>query len=297
MNCRDVVLLFDGIGEVIDEKILSKEIEISELYFVEKERHREFIAAELMKYGVTYPGGDPLVDEWINKYIYDYCMFLRWRPYMSIDCILPYSMGLITALACIGGISFQDGMRLIICSYFYSMKTEQEEMMMLMVVGYDKDELKEIIRSESAQETVHEAANIGPNYILLSGLKKDIDVIKPILRDGGALRLNEIRTPVAYHTDFARNNIEIFEEMVHSLDVQDLTIPICSLYSNDYVRKAESVKNELIINLYSKMKVTTCMEKIKGDGYSVFFEIGATKSLYKIYRSMDEDITILKNLI
>lgn len=295
MMKEELVLLFDGIGEVINESVLEKEPEISLMYQAKLEEYNSFIKQELKPYEDVY-GHEEIVCDWIHKYIYDYCMYLKYEPHMKVKYILPYSMGLITAITCMGGISFEDGIRILIRSYFYSKEIKHEEMMMLMVVGYDKEELYTLIRKECEPETLYEAADIGCNYILLSGLKKSTDKLKPLLIEGGALKLNEIPTPIAYHTHMAKENIASFAEVVNQVRIHDIETPICSLYSNAYIQKAEELRKELIINLYTKMNVTDGIKKIKNDGYTTFYEIGATKSLYKIYRRMDDEIKIIKNL-
>lgn len=295
MTNDSIVLLFDGIGEVIDEKVLSKDPEISSEYLHKLDEYSQFISNELRSYdaeGIDHE----IVYDWIKKFIYDYCMYFKWQHIMHVSAVVPYSMGLITSLACLGGISFEDGIKVIISSYYYSKDTKKDEMMLLMVVGYDKSELRGIINERCEKGSIIEAADIGTNYILLSGLKKSVDVLKPLLINGGALKLTDIYSPMAYHTNFAKENIEVFINQINKITVKDISVPICSLYSNKYIYKGDDLKNELIINIYSKMNVTGCMDTIKKNGNSVFFEIGATKSLYRIYRSIDEEIVILRNL-
>ena len=290
-----IVLLFDGIGEIIDENVLSKDLEITSEYLKKLEEYSNFILNEMSIYdaeGIYHK----IVYEWIKKYIYDYCMYFKWRHVMNVRAVVPYSMGLITAVACLGGISFEDGIRTIIISFYYVKGKTKEDMRLLMVVGYDKAELYKIIDEKCEKGSVMEAADIGPNYVLLSGLKKSIDLIKPLLIEGGALKLTDIYAPIAYHTDFAKENIEIFIEQISKVKVKDISVPICSMYSNAYIYKENDLRNELIINIFSKMNVTGCINEIKNNGNLVFFEIGANKSLYRVYRSIDEDIVILKYL-
>lgn len=295
MMKKELVLLFDGIGEVINESILEKEPETSLMYQAKLEEYASFIQKELKPYEDVY-GHEETICDWIHKFIYDCCMYLKNEPYMQVKYILPYSMGLITAITCMRGISFEDGIRIIIRAYFYSKELKQDEMRMLMVVGYEREELYTLMRKECEPETLFEAADLGCNYILLSGLKKSMDKLKPLLIEGGALKLNEIATPVAYHTHMAKENIQSFADVVNRVSIHDIEIPVCSLYSNAYIQTAEELRKELIINLYTKMNVTNGIKKIKNDGYTIFYEIGATKSLYKIYRRMDDEIKIIRNL-
>ena len=294
MENNNIVLLFDGIGEIIDERILGRDFEISQMFQEEFEEYRTFIEKEIFKYNKA-ERHDGIIWDWIKKYIYDYCIYQKWKPDINVSYVLPYSMGLITALVCLDGISFEAGIKIIIASYYYTLN-KQEDMLMLMVVGYNKEELQNSIHKHCEENTVFEAADIGHNYILLSGLKKSIDILIPLLIEGGAIKVNPIMAPVAYHTKFAQIYIDEFAKVIDSIEVRDITTPICSLYSNQYINKSCDLKHELVINLYSKMNVTACIEKLKRDGNHVFFEIGATKSLYKIYRRMDEEIQILKNL-
>ena len=87
---------------------------------------------------------------------------------MEVEAAVPYSIGLITALACLQGIRIEDGIRLIVSSYFYSKGKGEKEMMLMMVAGFEKREIAAMI--EQARETgnVFQAAELGDIYMPVS---------------------------------------------------------------------------------------------------------------------------------
>ena len=293
---RNLVLLFDGIGEVIGEKTLGKDPVITERYLRMRKHFQEVIEKELNEFPRRSEEEENHVKEWIDKYLYDCCMYERWKPYMEVEAAVPYSIGLITALACLQGIRIEDGIRLIVSSYFYSKGKGEKEMMLMMVAGFEKREIAAMI--EQARETgnVFQAAELGDIYMLLSGLKDSMEKLYPVFIENGAMKTAKLPAPVAYHTPLAKKHIQEFESCVRDIEVKDIRIPICSIYSNQMLCRKEQLQRELVINLYRKMNAAGCIEAIMQKRERIFFEIGAGKSLYKIYRSINGEINILKNL-
>ena len=127
-------------------------------------------------------------------------------------------------------------------------------------------------------------------------LKDSMEKLYPVFIENGAMKTAKLPAPVAYHTPLAKKHIQEFESCVRDIEVKDIRIPICSMYSNQMLCRKEQLQRELVINLYRKMNAAGCIEAIMQKRERIFFEIGAGKSLYKIYRSINGEINILKNL-
>ncbi len=290
-----VTLIFEGIGENnIDESKIYKDMRVNPQYYKRLlSVGYDYLNRLSYKYRDTSDEEMNTVRAWIKRYVLDYSLFKYIDKKYKYDEVAAYSIGLITSLACLESISFEDGLKLVGESYFYSKGYNNDEMLMLFEIGINKDNINELIVSNRMEGKVFIAANISENYVLLSGIKKEVRELAKIIRDNGALKVSIIQTPTAFHTDLAKPGIEILNKLVYSMNVRDSKTPICSMYSKKYIFKAEDLKKELCINIYRKMDVNGCFKKFLEDDKFNFVEVGLFKAIEKTCREIDKRIVFL----
>jgi len=290
-----VTLIFEGIGgNKIDESKVNKDGRINLEYYKELlSVGYAYINKFSHKYWYTSEEELNTIKAWIERYIIDYCLFKYIDKKYQYAEVAAYSIGLITCLACLKSISFEEGLKLVCESYFYSKGYNNDEMLMLFEVGINKENVNELIVNNGLEDKVFIAANISESYVLLSGIKKEVKKLAKIVRDNGALKVSTIPAPTAFHTDLAKRGMESFEKLVYSMDVRDSKVPICSMYSKEYILKAEDLKKELCINIYRKMDVNGCFKKIIENDKFNFIEVGLLKAIEKTCREIDKRIVFL----
>lgn len=218
---------------------------------------------------------------WSSIYTCDYivyhtCLKEGIRP----NFFLGFSMGLITALACADTITYENGIEILkeILSYH---KVKEEEGM-ATIIGLPYEELTQTIRDCSCDTKVFIACENNEYCFGVSGIKKAVDQVADMALNQGAIKVYQIDTAFAFHTDLFLEGSEQLRDCVNRMNVKDLEIPLLSTINQNYLYHSADLKKELVCNMHSKMLWRKSIEKIATSGSVDFIEIGLGKNLSKV---------------
>ena len=206
------------------------------------------------------------------------------------DMVAGHSLGEISALAAIGSLDFESGLKLISKrASFMQEVCEVENTGMAVVVGlYDV-----IVRNICNQiDGVVVPANYNALYqVVISGEKKALQEACEKLRPG-AKRVVNLPVSGAFHSPFMEPITEAFKSVVLETEFKK---PKCPIYQNVTARPSSDIgliKNNLIDQLtHPVMWRHTILHMIE-DGATEFTEIGPGNFLRGLVRQINKNMVI-----
>lgn len=217
---------------------------------------------------------DKMFNDWIAIYTCDYIVYHTYiKLGIKPDILLGYSMGLITAMASGGAISYEEGLQMLLTIYEYPQFCSRNDEAMAVIVGLNYEDVDKIIHGNNLEDYVEIASENNEFCIIISGIKKWVDKAMEIASDHGALKVKDINAPYAFHSRHAALGIERYIKLVSKLDVLDSTIPIISSFNQKIIKTSAELKEELVKNMTSRMYWKSSIEKIADMGIESFVEV------------------------
>lgn len=230
----------------------------------------------------------------ILTYISDYIVFHTYIQKGNIpEVLMGYSLGLNTALACSGYLTFEGGLMILKsikkCLDYAYQNLERD---MSLIVGLSVDTIMEYINTCNFENKVSIASINAANSMLITGERTCVQKITDMARDGDALKAVMLHTYMAFH--YAKNE-EWIEDCISGIN--DLVIcqgnyPIMSVYSLSLLKDDEkSIKEELKKNVYCQMKWSEALNILINEGHHQFFDVSLDGNLRKISFLNQEGVT------
>lgn len=238
--------------------------------------------------------------EWVLIYTCDYIIHKTYiEKDIKPDIFAGYSMGLITAMACAEAISFETGLRLLRNIYTYPTKIKRKEEAMASIIGFDYDEITEIIEEVNLEEFVQIASENSDYCIVISGVKNAVYKIIEIAEERGAIKTIILNSTYAFHSNYASLGIDLMYDFVKGMKISKAKVPIISVFTQKVMREEEELRNELLVNMASSMKWKDTILKLGEIGVNNFIEVSLNDSLTKISKviNLENDFMTYKEFI
>lgn len=204
------------------------------------------------------------------------------------DMVAGHSLGEISALVAASGLSFEDGLKLVIARANAMQKAcELEPSAMAAILGL-ADQVVEDICAEIDEVVV--AANYNcPGQLVISGSIAGIDQACEKLSAAGAKRALKLNVGGAFHSPLMEPaRIELQEAIENATFLP----PVCPIYQNvDPVAQTdpEKIKFNLITQLTGAVKWTQTIENLLADGATEFIEVGPGKVLQGLVKKVSRE--------
>ncbi|MCX7843720.1 MAG: ACP S-malonyltransferase [Clostridia bacterium] len=238
---------------------------------------------------LPYTNYGKVFHDWISIYTIDYIVYHNYTDAgIKPGVFLGYSMGLITALACGKAISFEDGLKMLLCIYGYLEKSAEQQAMGV-IVGMTCEDVEKVIMNSNLGESVAIASENNENCILISGIKSSVEKVMSLSASEGALKVKAINTPFACHSKYAEKGMEVYMDFIERLQVSDSTVPVISSYDQEIIQDSGAIKKELGKNTIGRMYWKASIEKAFDMGFSSFFEVSLDDSISKFSKLINTD--------
>ncbi|SET43264.1 Malonyl CoA-acyl carrier protein transacylase [[Clostridium] polysaccharolyticum] len=301
-NC---VFAFGGVGGSVTkfEKKLSKEQKKKAKDCLE--RASKCAEMDLLGYWYNrefYSDLDKYFAEWVLTYTYDCILFEEamnkgYQP----DLLMGYSLGLNTALVCGEVITYEDGVKILEgvkeCARAGFVTEERE---MGIIIGITKECLVKMIHKNHFEEKVAIGSQNSEEGFIVSGCKKEILTILEQAEQAGVLKARALEVPYSFHD--GKINPEYMQKYFNNvslLDMKNAKYPIMSVYSQNIMQDAKTLREELNLNVHSSMNWNTSIKKLENMGYSRYMDISLDYTLKKISEFEREGVEFLtyKNIL
>jgi [acyl-carrier-protein] S-malonyltransferase len=210
------------------------------------------------------------------------------------NMVAGHSLGEFSALVAAGGLSFEDGLKLVsIRANAMQKACDAAPSTMAAVLGLDDDKVDEICKSIIDEVVV--AANYNcPGQLVISGSPKGIELAGEKLKEAGAKRVLPLKVGGAFHSPFMA---PAKEELAKAIMETNFSNPICPIYQNytsHASQDAEVIKKNLIDQLTGSVQWTKSVLNMIQDGAQTFYEVGPGAALTGMIKKINTEVTAEK---
>ena len=234
---------------------------------------------------------DELRSQYI-AYIYSCCIsdVLNTRNIVP-DYVAGYSMGLYAALYHCKSIDFETGLKLICNAFRIIHKNTNGKIYGMGVIGgLERDDIEKL-RDKYAPSVEVINKNSTRTYVI-SGPAGEIHQFLEQALNEGAMHSKLLNVTSPYHSSFLDKAAAAFAEYLEHIEIRNPEYVVVSAIDQSPVNSIETVKNELIDNIHSKINWYKTFCFMLDKDVNTFIECGAGKTLYKISRFIDGEFSV-----
>ena len=205
-----------------------------------------------------------------------------------------HSLGEFSALVAAGALNFEDGLRLVYARAMAMQKAcEAAPSTMAAIVGLPDDKIEEICAEVSKEGSVVVPANYNcPGQLVISGNVEAINEACEKLKAAGAKRALPLKVGGAFHSPLMQ---PAKDELQAAIEKTEFSAPQCPVYQNvdgkPHTDPAD-IKANLIAQLTSSVRWTSCVQNMIADGADDFTECGPGKALQGMIGRIDKTVAI-----
>ena len=201
-----------------------------------------------------------------------------------------HSLGEFSALVAAGGLSFEDGLKLVsIRANAMQKACDTQPSTMAAVLGLDDSTVDNICKSITDEIVV--AANYNcPGQLVISGSPRGIELASEKLKEAGAKRVLPLKVGGAFHSPFMA---PAKEELAQAIMETNFSNPICPIYQNytsHASQSADVIKQNLIDQLTGSVQWTKSVFNMIQDGALTFYEIGPGSALTGMIKKINAEV-------
>ena len=205
-----------------------------------------------------------------------------------------HSLGEFSALVAAGGLSFEDGLKLVsIRANAMQKACDTQPSTMAAVLGLDDSTVDNICKSITDEIVV--AANYNcPGQLVISGSPRGIELASEKLKEAGAKRVLPLKVGGAFHSPFMA---PAKEELAQAIMETNFSNPICPIYQNytsHASQNADVIKQNLIDQLTGSVQWTKSVFNMIQDGALTFYEIGPGSALTGMIKKINAEVVAEK---
>ena len=205
-----------------------------------------------------------------------------------------HSLGEFSALVAAGALNFEDGLRLVYARAMAMQKAcEAAPSTMAAIVGLPDDKIEEICAEVSKEGSVVVPANYNcPGQLVISGNVEAINEACEKLKAAGAKRALPLTVGGAFHSPLMQ---PAKDELQAAIEKTEFSAPQCPVYQNvdgkPHTDPAD-IKANLIAQLTSSVRWTSCVQNMIADGADDFTECGPGKALQGMIGRIDKNVAV-----
>ena len=205
-----------------------------------------------------------------------------------------HSLGEFSALVAAGALNFEDGLRLVYARAMAMQKAcEAAPSTMAAIVGLPDDKIEEICAEVSKEGSVVVPANYNcPGQLVISGNVEAINEACEKLKAAGAKRALPLKVGGAFHSPLMQ---PAKDELQAAIEKTEFSAPKCPVYQNvdgkPHTDPAD-IKANLIAQLTSSVRWTSCVQNMIADGADDFTECGPGKALQGMIGRIDKNVAV-----
>jgi [acyl-carrier-protein] S-malonyltransferase len=191
------------------------------------------------------------------------------------------SLGEYTAIAFAGGISFEDGLKLVQRrGEAMQQASDATTSGMVSILGLDRDKVDEVCEQARNEEEILQPANyLCPGNIAVSGHRDSCANVAAIAEAAGALKIVPLSVAGAFHTELMRSAVDKLAAALNEIEIVATRIPVYSNVDAAPHTDPDEIRSLLIEQVCSPVLWQDCMQNMMDDGYDRFFEVGAGRVL------------------
>jgi [acyl-carrier-protein] S-malonyltransferase len=200
------------------------------------------------------------------------------------------SLGEYSAIVYSGGLSFEDGLRLV-QRRGQAMQSAADETPsgMVSVLGLDLAKVEEVCEAARCPGEVLQVANLlCPGNIVVSGHKASCDRVQAEAEKRGAMRVFRLTVAGAFHTSLMASAQRQLGEALAETRFTPLRIPVISNVDAQSHDRVEDFAKLLQDQLCAPVRWQDSMQCLLDQGFETFLEIGPGRVLKGLMKRIDK---------
>jgi len=222
--------------------------------------------------------------------------YMKYKKYMEdnneeISLLAGHSLGEWTALAVAEVISYEEALKAVhIRGKYMSEACKPGEGTMAAVLGLDADSIRNALEN---LENVVVANHNSHNQIVISGKTSEVKSSIQLLKDKGAKRVIPLNVSGPFHSPLIQNAKIRMREYLENIEFNKPTIPIIQNYTAKVETNPREIKENIIQQITSSVRWVETIELMDKMDIKTIIEIGPTKVLTKLNKSIIKDLELL----
>jgi [acyl-carrier-protein] S-malonyltransferase len=205
------------------------------------------------------------------------------------DYVAGHSLGEYTALAAIGALSFEDGLRLVEeRGRLTRQAAEATSGGMVAVLGLDEATVQAVCDESGA-----ELCNINaPGQIVIGGAEDSIERAIALASERGARRAIRLDVAGAFHTTLMDRAIAPFRQAVSSTAMEAPRAPFVANQTASPLTDPAAIADELVYQLTHPVRWVACVEFLAAQGIEQVVEFGPGRVLTGLIKRIAPTISL-----
>ena len=230
-------------------------------------------------------------------FLASYCIFETIKKEFGYDFkkfkyFAGHSLGEYSALACVGSIKFEDTLKILKKrGEFMQEAVPSGEGAMLAVLGVASKELDKILEINNKKYECFIANDNSNLQVVVSGLKKDINLLSDDLNDKKIKNL-KLNVSAPFHCKYMKTASDKMTNYINDLKMNDLEKPIISNVTASETSSSKEIKSLLISQIEKKVRWLESVEYMINNGVKNFVEIGPGKVLSGLIKRIDKNVNV-----
>jgi [acyl-carrier-protein] S-malonyltransferase len=189
------------------------------------------------------------------------------------SAVAGHSLGEYTALTAAGGVSYAEGVRLVVeRGEAMQVAAEERTGTMAAVLGLDDDKVE--IACDRAAADVWAANFNAPGNVVIAGDPEAIDAAGTIAKELGAKRVMPIAVGGAFHTPFMAPARDRLKKALSEVTLLELDVPVVANIDATGHDKSSEWPGLLIAQLCSPVRWRQGLHTLEESGVRTFVEVG-----------------------
>ncbi|MFL2853174.1 MAG: ACP S-malonyltransferase [Candidatus Pelagibacter sp.] len=230
-------------------------------------------------------------------FLASYCIFETIKKEFGYDFkkfkyFAGHSLGEYSALACVGSIKFEDTLKILKKrGEFMQEAVPSGEGAMLAVLGVASKELDKILEINNKKYECFIANDNSNLQVVVSGLKKDINLLSDDLNDKKIKNL-KLNVSAPFHCKYMKTASDKMTNYINDLKMNDLEKPIISNVTASETSSSKEIKSLLISQIEKKVRWLESVEYMINNGVKNFVEIGPGKVLSGLIKRINKNVNV-----
>ena len=214
---------------------------------------------------------------------------MGFRP----DVVAGLSLGEYSAHVAAKSMDFEDAVRLVKKRGKYM----QEEVpvgvgAMAAILALEPDAVYAICKDASAKGIVEPANFNCPGQITVAGEKEAVAYACELAKERGAKRAVMLPVSAPFHCSMLKGAGEKLKRELDNVPVSDLTVPLITNVTADYVKSKDEIKELLVRQVSSSVLFEKSLRRMLADGVDTFVEVGPGKTLCGFVKKITKDANV-----
>ncbi|MDL2227342.1 ACP S-malonyltransferase [Bacteroidales bacterium OttesenSCG-928-K03] len=204
------------------------------------------------------------------------------------DMVAGHSLGEFSALAAIGALSFEDGLKLVSRrAMLMQYACELQPSTMAAVLKLDNATIESILKSITDDIVVPANYN-APGQLVISGTVSGIEKASKLIAEAGGKAIT-LKVGGAFHSPLME---PVKQELADAINKTNIKEPICPIYQNVNalpVKNPDVIKTNLVNQLTFPVKWMQIVQNIIANGANQFYEVGPGTVLQGLVKKIKAD--------